>query len=215
MDNADYSKHFKGTTTVGIICSDGVVMGADMRATMGTFISNSDVRKVYKIDNNLVMTIAGGVGDAQELIRIMRAQNEIYKMSENRPLSPKSAASLLSIILQQNKMMPFYVQLLVGGMEDSSETQLFSLDPVGGYLPETSYSVTGSGTEPAIGFLEESYKKGISTKEGVKLAARALAIAMKRNSATGGGMIITTITKAGFTEYTGASLEKMLGAPAK
>ena len=60
-------------------------MGADMRATMGTYISNSEMRKVYKIDNNLGMTIAGGVGDAQEMIRIIKAQNEIYKMSENRP----------------------------------------------------------------------------------------------------------------------------------
>ena len=96
----------KGTTTVGIVCSDGVVIGADTRATMGTYISNSDVRKVFKIDSTIGMTIAGGVGDAQELVRIIKAQNEIYKMNENRPMSPKSAASLLSIILQQNKLYP-------------------------------------------------------------------------------------------------------------
>jgi proteasome beta subunit len=209
MDNADYSKYLKGTTTVGMVCSDGVVLAADMRATMGLFISNSDMRKVYKIDNNFGMTIAGGVGDAQELIRIMKAQNEIYKMSENRPLSPKSATSLLSIILQQNKMMPFYVQLIVGGI-DGTEPQLYSIDPVGGYAEESAFTVTGSGTEPAIGYLEESYKKGITVKEGIKLAVRALAIAMKRNAATGGGMIITTITKAGYTEYTGKDLEKFL-----
>ena len=209
MENADYAKHMKGTTTVGLVCSDGVVLGADMRTTMGMFISNSDMRKVYKIDNNLGITIAGGVGDAQELIRIMKAQNEIYKMSENRPLSPKSATSLLSIILQQNKMMPFYVQLLVGGV-DSPDAQLYSIDPVGGYAEESAFTVTGSGTEPAVGFLEESYKKGITAKEGVKLAAKALAIAMRRNAATGGGMIITTITKSGYTEYTGKELEKFL-----
>ena len=182
-----------------------------MRATMGTYISNSDMRKVYKIDSNLGMTVAGGVGDAQELIRIIKAQNEIYKMSENRPMSPKSATSLLSIILQQNKMMPFYVQLLVGGI-DGTEPQLYSLDPVGGYTEESAFTVTGSGTEPAIGYLEETYKKGITTKEGVKMVAKALSVAMKRNAATGGGMIITTITKSGYTEYTGKELEKFLAA---
>ena len=104
----------KGTTTIGMVCSDGVVIGSRHEGHDGHIYSNSEVRKVYKIDNNLGMTIAGGVGDAQELIRIIKAQNEIYKMNENRPLSPKSATSLLSIILQQNKMMPFYVQLLVG-----------------------------------------------------------------------------------------------------
>ena len=89
------------------------------------------MRKVWKIDNNLGMTIAGAVGDAQELIRVLKAQNEIYKMNENRSMSPKSASSLLSIILQQNKMMPFYVELIVAGM-DGDEPQVYSLDPIGG-----------------------------------------------------------------------------------
>ncbi|MGI0134323.1 MAG: proteasome subunit beta [Candidatus Micrarchaeaceae archaeon] len=197
-----------GTTTMALICSDGVVVGADTRATAGTFIANTEVRKVFKIDSNLSMTVAGSVGDAQELIRIIKAQNEIYKMNENRPLSPKSAASLLSIILQQNKMMPFYVELIVAGL-DGDEPQIFNLDPIGGSVEESKFSATGSGSYVAIGFLEDMYKKGITTKEGVKGVARALQLAMRRDSATGNGMKITTITKSGYTEYTEKDIEKM------
>lgn len=204
------NKYLKGTTTVGLICSDGVVIGADMRATMDTFIANQEIRKVHKIDNNLGMTIAGGVGDAQELIRIMKAQNEIYKMNENRSMSPKSASSLLSIILQQNKMYPYFVQLLVGGV-DGDEPQLYNLDPLGGYTEEMKFTVTGSGSEIAVGYLEDAYKK-VPAKDAVKLAARALTLAMKRNSATGDGMIIAAITKGNYTEYTGKELEKVVGA---
>jgi proteasome beta subunit len=214
MENADYAKYMKGTTTVGMICSDGVVLAADMRTTMGDLISSSDSRKVHKIDGNLAMTGAGAVGDIQEIVRILRAQNEIYKMSENRPMSPKSATSLLSIILQQNKMMPFWVQFLVGGL-DGNEPQLYTLDPYGGYGEEATFTATGSGTEPALGFLEDNYKKGISTKDGAKLAAKAIAISIKRNSATGGGTLIMTITKSGCTEYSGKDLEKLLAAPQK
>ena len=94
MDKNEISKHLKGTTTVGIVCSDGVVIGADTRATMGDFIANPEVRKVHKIDTNLAMTIAGAVGDAQELIRILKAQNEVYKMNEGRAMAPKSAKPL-------------------------------------------------------------------------------------------------------------------------
>jgi proteasome beta subunit len=209
MDKSDYNKYFKGTTTVGIICSDGVVLGADSRATMGDYIASSETRKVWKIDSNLGLTIAGGLGDAHELIRILKAQNELYKMNENAPLSPKSAASLLSIILQQNKMMPFYVQLMVGGV-DGDGPQLFNLDPFGGNSEEANYSATGSGTESAIGYLEDAYRKGMTTKEGVKIAAKAIAIAMKRSAATGGNMIITAITKSSYTEYTGKELEKIV-----
>ncbi len=204
-------KYLKGTTTVGIVCSDGVVVAADTRATMGDYISNSNVRKVFKIDNTLALTIAGGVGDAQDLIRVLKAQNEMYKMNENRSMSPKAAASLLSIILQQNKMFPYYVQLMVAGM-DESDPQIYVLDPFGGSTEESTFSVTGSGTELAAGYLEEAYKKSITTKEAVKNAAKAIAVASKRNSATGDGAIVAVITKSGYTEYTGASLEKMVSA---
>jgi len=211
MDKNEINRHLKGTTTVGIICSDGVVIGADTRATMGDFIANPEVRKVHRIDNNLGMTIAGSVGDAQELIRVIKAQNEIYKMNEGRAMSPKSANSLLSIILQGNKMVPYYVQLIVAGV-DGDEPQIYNLDPLGGYTEEKNFTVTGSGSEVAIGYLEDSYRKGITTKDAVKTVARALAMAMRRNSATGDGMIIAAITKSGYTEYMGKELDRMLNA---
>ena len=211
MDQSDYKKHMKGTTTIGMICSDGVVVGADTRATMDTFIASPEARKVWKIDNNLVMTIAGAVGDAQELIRIMKAQNEIYKMNESRPLSPRSATSLLSIILQQSKMVPFYVQLIVGGI-DGEEPQLYNLDPLGGYTEESKFTASGSGSLTALGYLEDVYKKGITTKDAVRAVARALSIAMRRDSATGNNIIIAAITKSGYMEYNDKEIEKMLGA---
>ncbi len=211
MDKNEIEKHFKGTTTVGVVCSDGVVIGADMRATMGGFIANSDVRKVFKIDTNLALTIAGSVGDAQELIRIIKAQNEIYKMNEGRSMSPKSANSLLSIILQGNKMVPYYVQLIIAGV-DGDQPQIYNMDQLGGYTEEKEFTVTGSGSEVAIGYLEDSFRKGTTTKDAVKVVARALAMATKRNAYTGEGVIIATITKAGYTEYLGKDLDKMLGA---
>ncbi|MCL4374089.1 MAG: proteasome subunit beta [Candidatus Marsarchaeota archaeon] len=209
MDNISYSKIMKGTTTVGMICSDGIVIGADTRATMDTFISTSEAKKVWKISDNLGMTIAGAVGDAQELIRIIKAQSDLYKMNEGRPMSPKAAASLLSIILQENKMMPFYVQLIVAGM-DGDVPQLYDMDPLGGYTENTKFTATGSGSLTALGYIEDMYKKGLTTKEAVKGIARALSIAMRRDSATGDNMIIAAITKEGYAEYAGKDLEKAL-----
>jgi proteasome beta subunit len=213
MDQAgqiDYKKIMKGTTTIGVVCSDGVVVGADSRATMDNVIGSSEARKVFKIDSNLAMTIAGGVGDAQELIRIMKVQNEIYKMNEGHSLSPKSAASLASIILQENRMYPLYVWPLIAGMDDD-EPQLYNVDPVGGAIAESKFTSIGSGSQTALGYVEDMYKKGISTNDAVKGVARALTIAMRRHSATGDGMLIAVINKAGYAEYTGKELEKILG----
>ena len=35
-----------GTTVLGIVCKDGIVMGADRRVTAGTLIMNKDFQKV-------------------------------------------------------------------------------------------------------------------------------------------------------------------------
>ena len=211
MEKSMYDKYMKGTTTIGVVCSDGVVIGADSRSTMDTFIASTEARKVFRIDGNLGLTIAGLVGDAQELIRILKAQNEIYKMNEGRSLSPKSATSLLSIILQENKMMPFYVQLIVAGM-DGEDPQLYSLDPAGGYSEESKFTATGSGSLTALGYIEDVYRKGMSTKEAIKSVAKALAIAMRRDAATGDNLLVAAITKSGYQEYTGKELDKIASA---
>jgi len=207
IDVNKYKEVLKGTTTVGIVCSDGVVLGVDSRASFDTFIASKEARKVFKIDDNLGVTVAGAVGDANEIVRILKVQNEIYKMAENRSLSPKSASSLLSIIMQQNKMVPFYVQLIIGGIEDG-KNQLYSIDPLGGNLEESAYTSTGSGSPSALGYLEDAYKKEITVKEGVKIAAKAVAIAMQRDSATGNTITVVSITRDGYKEYTGKELEK-------
>ncbi len=210
MENKIQPKYMKGTTTVAMVYSDGVVMGVDSRATMGTFIASTEARKLWKIDNNLAMTIAGVVGDAQEIIRILKIQNEIYKMNENRPLSPKAAASLLSIILQQTKYAPFLIQLILGGVDSNNKPQLYSIDAYGGYTSEAKFTSTGSGSLTALGYIESLYKDDLTTKEAIRGAAKAVAIAMRRDAATGNNITVATITRSGFKEYTGKDLDKFL-----
>lgn len=198
----------KGTTTIGVVCSDGVVLGADSRASMETFLASSEAVKVNKIDNNLGMTIAGGVGDAQYLVKLLKAQNELYKMNEGKPLSPTSASSLLSLVLQENKMMPFFIQLLLGGM-NNGVPELYSLDMMGGYIKESKFTSTGSGSPVALGYFEDVYKKASTTLEVSKHVAKALKVAMKRDTATGDRIHVIAITKSGYKEYSQAEVDEM------
>jgi proteasome beta subunit len=213
MDQKNYMEFYEaikhGTTTIAMVCNDGVVMGADVRATMGNYIASSEAVKVHKIDENLGITIAGGVGDAEYLVKVLRVQNEMYKMDESRPLSPTSATSVLSLILQENKMFPYLVQLIVGGL-NRGNPEIYSIDPLGGYTKESKFASTGSGSVTALGYIESVYSEGISVQEAVKHTAKALKIAMKWDSATGDGVKLVSITKRGFKEYTREEIEKML-----
>ncbi len=208
VDREFYEAIKKGTTTVGIVCSDGVAMGADARATMDTFIASTEAVKIHRINDNMAMTIAGGVGDAEYLVKIIKMQDEIYSMEEKRSLTPTSATSILSIILQENKMFPYLVQLILGGINKSAP-EIYNIDPMGGYTKESKFTATGSGSLTALGYIESIYDPSMTTQEAVKHVLKALKIAMRRDAATGDGTRIVTITKKGFKEYGKEEIEKL------
>ena len=205
--DADKKALQTGTTTVGLVCSDGIVMASDRRATMGYFIASKDIQKIYQVDERLSMTIAGGVGDAQAIIRLMQAETSLYKFKHGKNITVKAAASLLSNLLHNYKFYPFYVQLLIGGVDDKPE--VYSIDALGGMTDE-KYVSTGSGSPVAYGVLEEMYREGGSIKDNVRPAARAISAAMKRDAATGESVDLVTVTRAGFKRYEKAEIEKLL-----
>jgi proteasome beta subunit len=186
-----------GTTTVGLICKDGVVLAAEKKSTFGYMVASKEAEKIYQLDDHIAMTIAGLSADAQALMRYMRAELKLFSMENQRKASVKAAATLLSNILHGSKFYPYYVQLIVAGF-DTEGPSIYDLDPVGGTEEEKKFFSTGSGSPMALGVLEDSYKENMSLDEGGKLAIRAIKAAIERDIASGGRAIdVATITKDG------------------
>lgn len=197
-----------GTTTVSLLCSDGVILAAEKRATMGGFIANKETEKIIRIQDHIAITVAGSVADAQTLGRIMKAQSELYRIQRGRPMNIEAAATLLANILQSSKGFPFLVQILLGGYDD--KPRIFSLDPVGSMLPEKMVS-TGSGSPVAYGVLEDQYRENKSVKDNLPIVVRAIRSAMERDSASGNGIDVAVITRDGFRKVEKEEVEKYLG----
>ncbi|QLH74011.1 MAG: archaeal proteasome endopeptidase complex subunit beta [Methanomassiliicoccales archaeon] len=197
-----------GTTTIGIVNSEGVVLASERRATMGNIIAHKEVQKVFKIDDNLGLTTAGLVGDAQILARYIKAEVELYKLKRQAPMTVKSAATLLSNILRRGGGANgfFYVGLIIGGY-DKEGGHVYSIDAAGGCIRDDYVSV-GSGSLFAYGVLEDHYKKDLSLDEAINLAIRSLNAAVKRDSASGDGMAVVTITSDGFIEVSDDEINK-------
>jgi proteasome beta subunit len=206
----DEERLLKGTTTIGIVAKDGVVLATERRATAGTMISNKQTQKLFKIDQNLGVTIAGLVGDAQVLTRYLRAEVSLYRLRRNAPLSAEGAATLLANILSGNRYYPYYAWLILGGV-DAKGSHVFSVDPAGGCIEDRFVSV-GSGSTFTYGLLEEGYTREISTSEAVDLALRGLTAAMKRDSASGDGYLVHVISPREYHEFTEDEVNKRLKA---
>ena len=188
------------TTTIGVVCRDGVLMTTDTRATMGSFVAHKHAKKVYMIDHHLGMTIAGTVGDAQAIVEMLKANAALYKLDMARPIPVQSAARMVSNILFQARYYPLSVQALIGGMDDTGG-HIFALDPLGSMMEERFVS-TGSGSPVAYGVLESEWHDDLNVKDSTPVLVRAISSAMKRDSASGDSFDVVTITKDGYRELT-------------
>lgn len=186
-----------GTTTVGMVCKDGVILAAESKSTMGYLIASKESEKISQLDDHIAMTIAGSSGDAQALARYLKAELKLFEIENQRKLSVGGAATLLSNILQNSKFYPYFVQLMIAGY-DATGPHIFDLDAIGSAEEEKKFFSTGSGSPMALGVLEDSYKEGLTVEEGGKLAMRSIKSAIERDIGSGGKSIdIATITKEG------------------
>lgn len=183
-----------GTTTIGLTLKDGVILATDQRATMGNLIANKNCQKVFKLADNLGMTIAGGVGDAQLLVRYLQSEISLYSLRRRSPMSVYAASVMIGNILRQG----FYVAPLVGGY-DSTGGHVYSVDMAGGVI-EDIYTSSGSGSVFALGALEALYKPEMSKDQGIDVAITALNSARKRDNYSGDGFLVSYIGPDGYEE---------------
>lgn len=194
------SKLHKGTTTVGIVCKDGVVLAADKRASMGYQIGDKNTDKIAVIADNMAVTMAGLASDGQLFSRLAKAEINLKKLKSHKTISVKEGAHLMSNILYQSirrmSMVPSIVSFMLGGA-DTKGYHLFELG-VDGYISTVpTFASVGSGSNLALGVLETLYNKDIATKEGVELAKKAINAAVQRDLPTGDGIDIYVIDEKG------------------
>ena len=190
----------KGTTTVGVVCKDGVILGTDTRATMGNFIASKHAKKVYQITENLAMTIAGGVAAAQKVVEILKVNASLYELEKNRRMPVQSAARLVQSILFSNREVgqPLPLQAIIGGYDETGP-HVYNLDPYGSMLEEKMVS-TGSGSPYAYGVLESQYKEDCAVNDMLGVVVKAVDSAMKRDVASGDSFDVAVINDDGFRE---------------
>ncbi len=198
----------KGTTTLGVVCKDGVILASDTRVTMGFYVAHKHGKKIYKIDEHLGMTIAGTVADAQRVVDILIANAQLYKINMNRPMPVKAAARLTANLLFSARYVPLATQVLIGGIDETGP-HVFNLDPFGSLTEEKVVS-TGSGSPIAYGVLEDNYREGMSIKELLPTVVKAVNAAMKRDVASGNSYNVTVIDQNGYRELTDEEKHKLL-----
>ncbi|TET65518.1 archaeal proteasome endopeptidase complex subunit beta [Candidatus Bathyarchaeota archaeon] len=198
----------KGTTTIGIVCKNSVVLASDTRVTMGSYVAHKRGKKIYRIADHLAMTISGSVADAQKTVDILTANAQLYKLNIGRPMPISSAARLIANLLFSSRYAPLIAQVLIGGVDDTGP-HVFSLDPFGS-LTEEKCVATGSGSPIAYGVLEDKFKEDMSAEQILPVIVKAVGSAMKRDAASGDSFNIAVIDEKGYRELTEGEKKELL-----
>ncbi|MFB0522448.1 MAG: archaeal proteasome endopeptidase complex subunit beta [Candidatus Bathyarchaeia archaeon] len=187
-----------GATTIGAVCSDGVILASEKRVSYGYMIMSKVGKKVFKITDKMGAACAGLVSDMQVLVREVEAYAKLFNLDAGRPMPVKSAAKVMSNMLFSRRLTPLITQTIVGGIDEDGAS-LYVLDVLGSVIPD-KYAAVGSGAEIAIGVLEERYKDGMTTEEAKELVVRAIKSAVRRDIMSGDGADFLTITEKGMQE---------------
>ncbi len=198
----------KGTTTIGVVCKNGVILSSDTRVTMGYFVAHKRGKKIHKIDDHLAMTIAGTVADAQWTVDVLKANAQLYKLTNRRKMPVSAAARLIANLLFSSRYYPLLTQVLIGGIDDTGP-HIYSLDPLGS-LTEEKCVATGSGSPIAYGVLEDQYREDVTVEELLPIVVRAVHSAMKRDTASGDSFDVAIIDEKGFRELSDEEKKKIL-----
>jgi proteasome beta subunit len=199
---------YHGTTTVGLVCSDGVVLATDTRVTAGGYIAHKRGKKLLRIDENIAMTISGGVADAQNVVDTLKYYTNIYRIERGRQMPVRAAAQVVSNVLFSSRLYPFIADVLVGGV-DTKGGSIFSVDFFGS-MNQEKVVATGSGSPVAYGILESEYKEDMVASKCYPIAAKAIIAATRRNVFTGDHFDIAVLDRSGFREIPEQEKEKLL-----
>jgi len=190
--------YMPGATTVGIVCSEGVVLASEKRVSYGYFVMSKTGKKVFKITDRIGAACAGLVSDMQILIREAGAYASLFKYEAKRPISVRAAAKLVANLLFERRLSPLITQTIIGGVDEEGPS-LYVLDLLGSVIPD-KYAAVGTGAEIAMGVLEAGYRDGMSLEEAKELAVKAMRSAISRDAMSGDGADMLIITKNGVRE---------------
>ena len=181
-----------GATAVGISFDNGVILASEKRVSYGNFVVNKNTKKTFPVTDQVGAACAGMIADMQILVRQVGALAKIRKLETRRNVPPNSIAKMMSVIMFERRFFPLLTQVIVGGIDN--KPQIYTLDPLGSVLPD-DYAAVGSGAEMALGVMDGEYRANMTEQGAKELAVKAIKSSIQRDSASGDGIDILSVTQ--------------------
>lgn len=192
-----YEAYLPGATAVGLTYKDGVMLGAERRITLGSFVRSKSGRKVFRVTDTVGAVCAGMVADMQNLVKEVSVYSKLKELESRKSMKPNSVAKLMSTLMFQNRYAPLLTQVILGGVGE--KPVVYVLDPLGSVIAD-QYATVGTGEETAIGVIEAGFSPSMTQKDSRDLLVSAIKAAIARDAMSGNGIDILNVDRSGIKE---------------
>jgi len=182
-----------GTTIVGMVYNDGVVLGADTRATEGSIVCDKNCEKIHKISDLIWCCGAGTSADTENVTGLISSQLELHRLATNS--QPRVVTALTRLKQHLFKYQGHVSAALVLGGVDSTGAYIYTVYPHGS-TDKLPYATMGSGSLAAMAVFEAKYKDNLDEKQAIALVDEAIQAGIFNDLGSGGNVDICVISKS-------------------
>ncbi|KAG0439144.1 putative proteasome subunit beta type-1 [Dictyocoela muelleri] len=177
-----------GTTILALSFNEGIILAADTRTSMGTYVSNRVSNKITCIANNIYCCRSGSAADTQMIANIMKQEIKKIEVMTGKLASVYSAAKICSKLIYNYDLL---AGMIIAGYDENG----FSIYQIslGGSLFKSNWAIGGSGSAYIYGLIDSEYKEGMCKNEAIEFAKICVACAISRDNSSGGGIRIAVI----------------------
>lgn len=229
VNGMDITGHLKkgevdlGTSIMAVAYDKGVILGADSRTTMGSYIANRVTDKLTHLSDRIYCCRSGSAADTQAIADIVTYYLDMYAVQSGNPVETKVAANLFQEIVYGNKDR-LSAGIIVAGWDKQNGGSVFNI-PLGGGVFQQPWAIGGSGSTYIYGYCDATWKAGWGKEKTLefvkngKLIPRhtairdtdetdtsdsfgtALALAMRRDGSSGGTIRLVDISEDGVERH--------------
>jgi len=199
MDHLKKGEVNLGTSIMAINFKDGVILGADSRTTMGTYISNRVTDKLTQVHDTIWCCRSGSAADTQAVADIVKYHLGLYGIINSELPTTQTAAALFQELCYENKDQ-LSAGIIIAGFDPRHGGQVYSI-PLGGSLHKAPYAIGGSGSTYIYGYCDSYWKEGMTEEEGIKFMKGALGEAMKWDGSSGGVIRLVVLSAKGAVRH--------------
>ncbi|GCA62320.1 proteasome B-type subunit [Kipferlia bialata] len=186
-----------GSAIVGMAGKDSVAIATDLRYGNSYQTIGTNMRKVFRLSDNLMVALGGLATDIQTLSAKLRFRVNLYELEEKRPMSPKVATRMLSQLLYKHRFGPFFVSPIVAGLSKEGEPWVASMDSIGAVSDVDAYYSEGTAAETLMGACETYWKEDMTPEQLGGTVERVIQAGMGRDAFSGWGAEVWLLTSEG------------------